>query len=330
MFSGRNGLGIHFGGAFLQIRIAGEFFHRGFGVVGVAQIIGTVGKHALFNFGYQVHVLGRIEWYTFEIVGAVFFHRQQLAQGNAARAGQWCGVYHIVTPFKAHRFAPFDLVFVQIFGADQAAIALHLSHQQFGRFAAVKFICAILRDAAQGFGQFGLFEIHTCFQIAKILGEIGFAVVHFFHIGAVERLCVCHHKAVFGIADGRLHHFGPFEFAKFFVRFPQAQYRTRHACGFGTDHAHVFDDFAFFIQIHVFGGGFGCDFAVVDEVGFAIHVYRHETTAADVACFRIGHRQGKRSGHGRIHGIAAFFEDVFHHFGAVAIGHGISGFLGIG
>ena len=106
------------------------------------------------------------------------------------------------------------------------------------------------------------------------------------------------------------------------MRFPQPHHRARHAGSAGTDQAQALDDVAFVVQVHIAAGGFGGGFAIVEEIGFAIDVHRHKPATADIAGFGVGHGQGKGGGNCGVDGVAAFFENLCGHFGAVLIGCG--------
>jgi hypothetical protein len=76
----------------------------------------------------------------------------------------------------------------------------------------------------------------------------------------------------------------------------------------------------FSIQVHVAARRLGRGFAVVEEVGFALHEQGHEAASADVACFGVGHGQRKGGGDGGINGVAALFQDLRRHLRAILVG----------
>ncbi|EJT84640.1 hypothetical protein PPS11_19419 [Pseudomonas putida S11] len=104
----------------------------------------------------------------------------------------------------------------------------------------------------------------------------------------------------------------------------------RNASSACPDQAQVLDDLTLFVQVHVARGGLGRDFAVIEEVGFAVYEQGHEPATADVASLGISHRQGESRGHCRIHRVAAFLEDVGGHLCTILIGRGHCAALKIG
>ncbi|SPZ65518.1 Uncharacterised protein [Serratia quinivorans] len=101
--------------------------------------------------------------------------------------------------------------------------------------------------------------------------------------------------------------------------FPQPQHRAGHSGGLGSHQTEVFNHFTFFVQVHGFGCGFGGDFTVVEEIGFAVDVQRHKAAAANVTGFRVGHGQGKSGGDCRINRVTPGLQNLCGHFGTVLI-----------
>jgi len=56
--------------------------------------------------------------------------------------------------------------------------------------------------------------------------------------------------------------------------------------------------------------------------GFAVDEQGHEPAATNVAGFRVGHRQRKGGCHCRVHGVAAFLQNVSGYLCAILIGRG--------
>ena len=126
--------------------------HRHLAETRIAEVIGTVGKHAFLDFGEQVDIRRGVQFYAFEIGSAGFLDADQLRQRDPARAGQRRGVQRVAAPVDPHRFTPLGLVLVEVFLGNQAFVLLHLRDQQVGGFAVVELFGALIGDALQRLG----------------------------------------------------------------------------------------------------------------------------------------------------------------------------------
>ncbi|MOA01200.1 hypothetical protein D3C78_1205910 [compost metagenome] len=170
--------------------------------------------------------------------------------------------------------------------------------------------------------QLRLLEGLADFHVAEIIIEVGAVLEQAQSIFTVLILLGSDLETVLGVAHGRGDQLSPWQLAELLMRLPQAHHRTRHASGAGTDQAQVLDDLALFIQVHVAAGSLGRHFAVVEEVGFAVHVQGHETAAADVAGFGVGHGQGEGGGDSGVDRVTAFLENFGGHLCTILIGCG--------
>ncbi|MNO95125.1 hypothetical protein D3C76_867590 [compost metagenome] len=170
--------------------------------------------------------------------------------------------------------------------------------------------------------QLRLLEGLADFHVAEIIIEVGAVLEQAQSIFTVLILLGSDLETVLGVAHCRGDQLSPWQLAELLMRLPQAHHRTRHASGAGTDQAQVLDDLALFIQVHVAAGSLGRHFAVVEEVGFAVHVQGHETAAADVAGFGVGHGQGEGGGDSGVDRVTAFLENFGGHLCTILIGCG--------
>ncbi|MNN17130.1 hypothetical protein D3C81_1303030 [compost metagenome] len=257
---------------------------------------------------------------AFEISSAVFLDAQQLRQCHTTRAWQRCGIDHIATPLDAHRLAPYRFVILEVVFADQALVSLHLRHQQIGCLALVELADALVGDALQGLRQLWLLERLADFHAAEVVIEVGTVFEQTQGIFAVLVLLGGDFETVLRIAYRRGDQLGPRQLAELLMRLPQAHDRTRHTGSAGADQAQVFDDLAFFIQVHIAAGGLGRRFSVVEEVRFAVHVQGHETTTANITGFGVGHSQGEGGGDCGVYCVTAFFHYIGSYLCSILIG----------
>ncbi len=314
-----DGRWIDLGRALLQVIRRCQLRDRYVGVVRVTQVVGTVGKHALFDLRQQVDVTRRIQLDTLEVGGALLLHPDQLRQSDAAGAGQRRGIEAVALPVDTHRLAPFDAVGGQVLLADQPVVTLHLGHQQVCGLAFVEIIRPLVGDALQGLGQLRLAEGGTGLHGAEVILEIGRTLEQAEGIVAVLVLLVGHREAFTGIAHRRGDELAPGQLAEALVCLPHAQHGAGHAGGPGADQAQVLDHLALVVEVHGLAGGLGRDFPVIQKVRLALDIQRHEATAADIARLGVGDGQGEGGRHRGIHRIAAGLEHLSGHLGAVLI-----------
>ena len=103
------------------------------------------------------------------------------------------------------------------------------------------------------------------------------------------------------------------------MRLPHAFDRAGHAHGAIAEQAHALDHLALVVEIHVFRCRERRPFAVVEEIGLAVHIDRHETAAADIARLGIGYGERERDRRGRVDSVAALLEDLLGRVGAELI-----------
>ena len=123
-------------------------------------------------------------------------------------------------------------------------------------------------------------------------------------------------EAVAGVIDRRAQHLRPAKIAEAALRLPHAFDRAGHAHGAIADQAHALDHLALIVEIHGFCRRERRPFAVIEEIGLAVHVERHETAAADIAGLGIGDGERERDRRGRVDSVAAFLEDLLGRVGA--------------
>ena len=203
----------------------------------------------------------------------------------------------------------------------------HLRHQQLRGPAAVKPVRPVARDTLERGGEFVLAVQRAGLHLAEIIVEIRNAGVAGPRFLDAVRHCLRRREAIARQPDGGLQQLAPRALAIALVRQPQAGDRARDTGGPWPDDAGVLDDLALAVQVHVTCGGGWRRLAVIQAGRLAVVIDQHETAAAEIAGFGIGHGQHECRGHGRIHGIAA----VLHHFHggtrAVLVGRGNRGLM---
>ncbi len=105
------------------------------------------------------------------------------------------------------------------------------------------------------------------------------------------------------------------------MRSPQPGDRARHPGGLCADQTRVGYELALRVQIHVAGCSRWRYLAVVEEFGTRLGIDQHESTAADIAGFRVGHGQCEGGRNGGIDGVAAALQHGLRGGGAKAVRH---------
>ncbi len=233
-----------------EIRIVDQLCDRHLVEVRVSQVLRAVCKHTLFDFRDQVHVLRRIERHVLEVRRNVLFHLQQLHEADATRTRRRCGDHTVAVPVRLHRLTPHGLVFVQILLRDQT-MAAHRSGDQVGSLAIVEVLGALVGNTRQDRGEIRLLEVDALLEVAEVSIEVGFAREVFSRVVTPLLQLLAHFEAVRGVLDGRRQHLLPLQLAETTLRFPHAFDRARHAHRAITEEAHVLDDVALVVEIHV-------------------------------------------------------------------------------
>ena len=317
---GRDCTGVHACRALADIGGIHQPGDRHLDEIGVARVLGAVGVHALGDLGYQVHVLGRIVRRAREVVGSRIFHSQELQQCEAARTRRRRRQQRLVAPGAAQRFTPYCAVCAQVVRRDQPATPLHLTDDQVCSLAFVEAGWTGILNSPEGCGQFGLPEPCVMTQAAKILREVGVLETRLFCRGPLSQQGWNLEPALRQLHGG-LDDLAPRQLAVTPMRFPESCHGTGHADGAVSRQAQACDHLAPGIEVHVARRGRGGRLAVVEELCGAIDAGQHEATAAQVAGFRISHRQHEGAGHGCIDGVAPGRQDVGSDVGAERVRH---------
>ena len=137
-------------------------------------------------------------------------------------------------------------------------------------------------------------------------------------------------EAPAGEADRGGEVLAPGELAEAAMGFGEPPHRAGGAGGLAADETERGDGLALAVEVHVSRCGGGRGLAIVEEVGLAVDIDRHEPAAAQVAGFRVGDGEGEGFGDGGVDRIAALLQDLLGGGGAEPVRRGDRGGAGVG
>ena len=295
--------------------MAGEAFDRDFDEVRVAEVFGAVSVGKLHRFCHEVDGFRGVGAARAQVVA--FEDVEDLDDVDATGGGRRHGDDLVAAVVAAYWLAFDGAVVAQVFSGHRATCVFDGGDDFFGGFALVEAVAALFGDAAQGGGEFGLFQGFAGLQRRAVCVEEDFGGAWPFAHSLGKPLqrvgeTVADGKAFFGEFDGGRKDLFARHRAVFFEGKQQAIDGTGDANGEAVVARALFVGVAFFVEIHIAEGGFRRFFAVINGDGFVFLgvVDEHEAATADVAGARQGNGEGKADGHARINGVTALLQDV--------------------
>ena len=320
----RDGIASDFRRTASRIGVIGQLRHRHLDEIGIAEILGAIGKDAFLDLGNQMHIARRVVRNPGKICSERIFHAQQLHECDAARTRRRRRHDGVVAPANAQWLAPYGSVGRKVAVGDQAAAALHLGNDEIGRATRVEASRAVSGDPLQHAGECRLPELDFAVrgfrrQRTEPGSKVGLACV--FGQGLrhpLDQLWV-RDKAIAGETDRWLQQLAPRSAAKSLMNLPETRHRSRYACRAVANKRRIGNGFALRIEIHVTGGCLRRHFAEVQEGRLVSHLQRDKPATAEIARFGVGDRQGECGSDGCIDGVTASAHDGFGDIRAVSV-----------
>ena len=101
LFGRRDRRRVDFCGAFLQVVGGDQLRFRHLSEIRVAEVVGAIGEHALFDFRQQVNIARRVQRHALEVGGAIFFIPSSCASAMPPELGR--GAVYTVLPRQLMR-----------------------------------------------------------------------------------------------------------------------------------------------------------------------------------------------------------------------------------
>ncbi len=192
-----------------------------------------------------------------------------------------------------------------------ASAFLNRAGQLACHFAAIEVVW-IFRDTLQRIGQLRLLEEFTGLVVVAIALEdaVRFWKLSQIRIGERPGLIVVQHKTIARQPDRRFQDLLQGELTPMLLSISKSRDRPGHSNRLVPHRAHVRDDIASAIEIHVGGGLCRRFFTIIKEVHRVVcAAEEHKSASTDIAGLGINHSQGEANCHCSVHGIATLLHD---------------------